>query len=70
MAFDKEKYIVRCTKCVIGKDKQGKPVGGVLSRINATTAQCCSCNAVYTVKPRVEKPYNPDQYHESPEVHF
>lgn len=30
MPFDKEKYIVRCGKCVIGH-KDGKAIGGVIA---------------------------------------
>ena len=65
MAYNREQYVVRCRKCVIGHDKAGKPVGGVLSRINATTAQCCACGKRYKV---VAKPYNADKYHEQGEV--
>jgi len=69
MPFDKEKYIVRCSKCVIGKDKAGKPVGGVIAAVSPGKGQCCHCGAVYTVKPRVEKPYDPDRFTEQ-EVTF
>ena len=66
MAFDKEKYIVRCTRCVIGNDKQGKPIGGVIAATGPGKGVCCACGRVYTIR---VKPYRPDQYHEQ-EVPF
>ena len=61
MPFDKEKYVVRCSKCVIGNDKQGKPIGGVIAATGPGKGVCCACGCRYTIK---VKPYAPDRFHE------
>jgi hypothetical protein len=53
---------IRCVKCSIGTFSDGSRIGGLLAAISPTKAQCCNCGKVYTVKARVERPYNPDQY--------
>ena len=62
MAFDKEKYIVRCTKCVVGH-KAGKPIGGVISYLGEGRSQCCNCGQVYRKVTKI-RPYHPDQFSE------
>ena len=61
MSYDKEKYVVRCTKCSVGKDPQGINIGGVISEIGPGIGRCCNCNARYRFVKR-DKSYDPDKF--------
>jgi len=60
---------IRCARCSIGTFSDGSPIGGLIAAVTPTKGICCNCNQVYTVKPRVEKPYDPNAYIEQ-EVPF